>query len=94
MNQTVHTCYYESDCNWDEKGHFSHISEAATGGVLCFKISQNLQVNYCVGDFSYKVAGQNYKQVFFCEFAKFLRPSFLENTSGRLLLVFLPVKVH
>ena len=71
MNQTVHTCYYESDCNWDDKGHFSHISEAATGGVLCLKISQNSQVNYCIGDFPYKVAGQITNRCFPVNFRNF-----------------------
>ena len=54
-----------------------------TGGIL--KISENSQQNTCVGDSNYFTN---------IHFAKFLRTSFLRNTSGRLLHndVFLELK--
>ena len=63
------------------------LSEAATRRVLWNKVflknSKNSQENACVG-VSIKKA-----EVFFVNFAEFLRTTFLQNTSGRLLLYFL-----
>ena len=82
---------------------FCQIIEAAIGGVLLKKvfleISQNSQEKTCARDtFLNKIAGlrpatslkkESLAQMFSCEFSKFLRTTFLQNTSGRLLLEYL-----
>ena len=64
-----------------------HKSEAATRGVLFkqgfVKISQNSQENTCARVSKKEALGQ----VFSCEFCEILRTPFLQNTSGRLLLI-------
>ena len=67
---------------------------AATGGVLRKVVSRNFAKftgkHLCHSLFFNEVSGQpvieTLAQVYSCKFAKFLRKSFLQNTSKRLLL--------
>ena len=70
------------------------LKEAATRGVLCKKVflevSQNSQANNCAR-VSFLIKSQAWglqpEACFPVNFVKFLRTLFLQNTSGRLLLV-------
>ena len=85
------------------KSSFNEHYEAATRGALYEKvfleISQNSQESTCIRLFSIKFQAlglhlEAQAQVFSCEFCKIAMNTFLQNSSGRLLLnIFLAIKI-
>ena len=73
VTSTSQTYFYH---NYWRYGFIEKILEAATGGVLKKRF------------FATFIMKETPAQVFFCEFYKFLRTPFLQNTSRQLLLKF------